>query len=268
MGSTIAVIQARAGSSRLPRKILALIAGEPLLTWTIKATQAVEGIDRVIVATTTETEDDETAALAGQLAEVYRGSTFDVLDRVWRAVEGHGEQSLSGRRPTIPFRTPSWSPQVRTLREGRFDFVGNGGWPLGIAAEVAHAEALEAAAAEARDSAEREHVMPFIYARPERFRIGVLPPPSLPVHSRYTVDTAAHLELTRALAIRVPHGSPILLHELETIIRREPGLADLNQSVRQKEWREVDDRARHPRSERQPIAGSCLGRTPCYMIPG
>ena len=64
--------------------------------------------------------------------------------------------------------------QVRRLVEGGFDYVGIEGWPLGIAAEACRVTALATADREATDAAEREHVMPFLYARPERFRIGRL----------------------------------------------------------------------------------------------
>jgi spore coat polysaccharide biosynthesis protein SpsF len=88
--------------------------------------------------------------------------------------------------------------------------------------------------------------MPFLYARPARFRIGSLPGPVDPVHTRYTVDTPEDLALARALADRVGHGPPVRLAELEAIVRREPALAALNDDVRQKAWREIDDRAARP----------------------
>jgi spore coat polysaccharide biosynthesis protein SpsF len=129
------------------------------------------------------------------------------------------------------------------LDGGGFDFVGNGGWPLGIAAEVALGKALAIAAGEAVDPAEREHVMPYLYARPDRFRIGTLPGPDEPVHGRYTVDTPADLAFARAMADRIGHEPPVMLGELESVIRQEPGLVQLNAGVAQKAWREVDARA-------------------------
>jgi spore coat polysaccharide biosynthesis protein SpsF len=133
--------------------------------------------------------------------------------------------------------------QVDRLIAGSFDFVGNAGWPLGIAGEVARALALGEAAREAVDPAEREHVMPFIYARPERYRIGTLDAPADPGHHRYTVDTAGDLELARRLAAAVGHGPPVRLAELAAAMHAEPGLAELNADVRQKHWDEVDERA-------------------------
>ena len=80
-------------------------------------------------------------------------------------------------------------------------------------------EALSAASHEATAAADREHVMPFLYGHPERFRIGTLPrtAPAPPAGERwrYTVDTPEDLELARALAERFGHGPPVRLDELE-----------------------------------------------------
>ncbi len=105
---------------------------------------------------------------------------------------------------------------------------------------MARAAALETAAREATAPAEREHVMPFLYGHPERFRIGSLAQPAAARHSRYTVDTPEDLAFARALAARIGHPPPVRLAELEAIVAREPGLADLNVDVRQKPWQEVE----------------------------
>ena len=85
--------------------------------------------------------------------------------------------------------------------------------------------------------------MPFLYARPERYRIGTLDGPADPGHHRFTVDTEEDLELARRLAAAVGHGPPVRLEELAAVMRADPGLAQLNAGVRQKAWREVDSRA-------------------------
>jgi spore coat polysaccharide biosynthesis protein SpsF len=242
-GRVVAVIQARTGSSRLPGKVLADIAGLPLVVWTIRATLAVQGLDAVILATTEQPEDDELARLAGGLVAVHRGSVHDVLTRVWEAAAPLDPAIVVRQTADNPFPDPAVvAMQVDALVEGGFDFVGNAGWPLGIAAEVARAGALQEACTEAVDPAEREHVMPFLYARPERYRIGRLAAPPA-AHPRYTVDTDADLALARILADRIGHEPPVSLAELEAVIAADPAIGGLNVGVRQKGWREVDERA-------------------------
>lgn len=242
-GGIVAVIQARTGSSRLPGKVLADIEGQPLVAWTIQATLAVPGVESVVLATTDQPEDDALAALAAALVPVHRGPVYDVLTRVWEAAAPFEPSIVVRQTADNPFPDPSVvARQIAALRDEGFDFVGNAGWPLGIASEVARAEALHEAYAEAVETAEREHVMPFLYARPERYRIGRLAAPEFR-HGRYTVDTDADLALARALAAAVGHGAPVALEELEAVIAGNPALTELNAGVRQKAWREVDERA-------------------------
>ena len=90
-----------------------------------------------------------------------------------------------------PFPDPTVAAaQVERLVDGGFDYVGIDGWPLGIAAETCRMAGLALAAREATDAADREHVMPFLYRQPERFRVGRLErpepaTPDRPVHGRH-----------------------------------------------------------------------------------
>jgi spore coat polysaccharide biosynthesis protein SpsF len=237
----VAVIQARTGSTRLPGKVLAMIGDRPLFAWTIAALRAVPAVDVVVLATSDEPADDGLAAAAAGLAPVHRGSARDVLARVWDAAAPHAPDLVVRGTADNPFPDPDViGAQVAACVGGGFDYVGTSGYPLGIAAEVARASALEIAAREATEPAEREHVMPFLYRHPDRFRVGSLPAPAAMVHSRYTVDTPEDLAFARALAARIGHAPPVRLAELEAIAAREPGLADLNADVRQKHWQEVE----------------------------
>ena len=55
---TVAIIQARMGSTRLPGKVLADLAGKPVLAWVVRAARAASGVDDVWVATSTAAADD------------------------------------------------------------------------------------------------------------------------------------------------------------------------------------------------------------------
>ena len=237
----VAVIQARTGSTRLPGKVLAMIGDRPLFAWTIAALRAVPAVDVVVLATSDESADDGLAAAAAGLAPVHRGSARDVLARVWDAAAPHAPDYVVRGTADNPFPDPVViGAQIVACVSGGFDYVGTSGYPLGIAAEVARASALETAAREATAPAEREHVMPFLYGHPDRFRVGSLPQPAAARHSRYTVDTPEDLAFARALAARIGHPPPVRLAQLEAIVTREPGLADLNVDVPQKPWQEVE----------------------------
>lgn len=157
--------------------------------------------------------------------------------------EGHQARGAPGLRTRLPAK-PDPDAQPALTNRGLATTLAPLAGLLGIAREVVTAAALGAAAREARDPAEREHVMPFLHSRPERFRIGTLHTPADLAHHRYTVDTDADLAFARAIAARRPHGQPIRLAELEALARAEPTLTSMNSRVRQKSWREVDGRSR------------------------
>lgn len=236
----VAIIQARMGSHRLPGKVLATIEGRPLLAWTVAAFQAVGSIDEVVVATSVEPGDDVLAEAAAALGPVHRGPALDVLARVAEAARRHGADYVVRGTADNPFPDPGLiAAQVALCVDGGLDYVGGYGHPPGVAAEVISASSLAAADREARDPAEREHVTPFVHQQPGRFRIGSLPAPAPARRGRYTVDTEADLAFVRAIAARLDHPPPVRSGDLEAILAAEPGLAALNDGVRQRSWKEV-----------------------------
>jgi spore coat polysaccharide biosynthesis protein SpsF len=239
---TVGVIQARMGSSRLAGKSLALIGGRPLVLWAVGAVERIRGLDDLVIAVTDEPRDDELVELLiANGLRVHRGPVFDVLTRCWEAVAPAAPGIVIRETADNPFIDPAVvGAQVARLVDGGFDYVGTTGWPMGIAGEVARADALETAYREAREPAEREHVMPFLYARPDRFMIGTLPPPTPLPAGRFTVDTAEDLAFARAIAERLGAATTTSIGELGRIVAEEPGLLEINRAVRQRPWQETE----------------------------
>ena len=79
---TVAIIQARMGSSRLPGKSLMDLAGRPLLERVIQQVKGSKFLDDVIVATSTQSEDDAIEKFcSSNNFKVFRGAKDDVLSR-------------------------------------------------------------------------------------------------------------------------------------------------------------------------------------------
>ena len=79
---TIAIIQARMGSTRLPGKVMRQVLGIPLIQTLIQRLRLAKSIDQIVLATSTEPVNDPLEALvSGMGIPVYRGSETDVLDR-------------------------------------------------------------------------------------------------------------------------------------------------------------------------------------------
>jgi len=231
---TVAIIQARMGSNRLPGKVLADLGGRPVLAWVVRAARAVPGVDAVWVATSRSPADDGVAAWCeSNQVPVYRGSETDVLDRYARAVEASAAEVVVRVTADCPLFDPSVAGLAIRLRNiSGADYASNVDprtWPDGLDCEVVTASALLAAAAEATDPGDREHVTPFIRNDRTRFTWETLisPVPGLP-HERWTLDTADDLRFLREIAKRLPPDQiPSYLHVL-TILDREPHLRFAN----------------------------------------
>ena len=79
----LVIIQARMGSTRLPGKVLVEVDGVPLLERMLSRVKKSKLVDNIIIATTTNKEDDEIVNLAQNNGVIFfRGSENDVLGRV------------------------------------------------------------------------------------------------------------------------------------------------------------------------------------------
>ena len=190
----LAILQARMSSTRLPGKVMAPILGQPMIGRQIERLGRVQGISRLMVATSIREDDDVLAGYCHGLGvDVHRGDLSDVLDRF------HGALVEAGRPEHFLRLTadcPLAEPAVIDLciarhLERRADYTHNSpGWtyPKGLDVEVCRTEVLEAAWWQACSPYDREHVTPFIYARPNRFRIEQVTRDP-PLRFRWTVDT-------------------------------------------------------------------------------
>jgi len=233
--TTVAIIQARLGSNRLPGKVLADLGGQPVLAWVVRAARAIPGVDRVVVATSSAPADDAIAAWGAENSvTVHRGPEQDVLARF--ALAAAAEQAGTVLRLTAdcPLLDPQVCGQVLALLHlGPADYASNAdpaSWPDGLDCEALSAASLHAAAAEAVRPVEREHVTPFIRARRQRFRVLNLPCP-LPglQHQRWTLDTPEDLAFLRALVPHLPAGRAPSHLEVLQVLAQQPGLSTLDQ---------------------------------------
>src|SRR6185312_2563921 len=138
---TVAIIQARMGSIRLPGKVLADLAGKPVLAWVVRAARAASGVDDVWVATSTAAGDDIVAAWCkANGVSVHRGSENDVLDRYVGAARASGAQVVVRITADCPFLDPAVIAQtirLRLITGGAYaSNVDPPTWPDGLDCEV------------------------------------------------------------------------------------------------------------------------------------
>ncbi len=207
--TTLVVVQARVGSSRLPGKVLLPVAGAPLLQRQIERLVCARRRFELVVATTTEADDDAIAALCARLGlSCFRGHPTDLLERHYQAARAaHADVVVK-----IPSDCPLIDPQVveqvldeHALHPGAYDYVSNlhpATWPDGNDVELLSMDALATAWREAERPFEREHTTPFVWERPERFRLGNVRWPTgadLSMSVRFTVDYPEDYRLVCAI---------------------------------------------------------------------
>ena len=86
--NTVLIIQARMGSTRLPGKSTLNLGGKPLIGWVIHRLKKTSQVDKIVLSTTTKTEDDilEKIGLEYEI-DVFRGSENDLVDRYYQAAK-------------------------------------------------------------------------------------------------------------------------------------------------------------------------------------
>lgn len=233
----VAIVQARMGSTRLPGKVLARLHGRSLLGWVVRAAQESGVFASIVVATTTEGDDDVVEAECARLGVAcHRGPVEDVLTRYVGAHRAAGGDPIVRLTADCPLLDPEVIASAVHAFGPDDDYLSTTqprSLPRGLDVEVLSARALLAADA-AAEGVERVHVTPHLYGHPERFHLASLTfdPPADDL--RVTVDTAEDLELVSAIVDELGDRPPPW-RALVQLLRRRPDLVAINAGVRQKE---------------------------------
>lgn len=164
---TVAIIQARMGSTRLPGKVLKPIDGRPMLWHVVARTRATSLVDEVVVATTTKNQDDQIVDYCTRNGVRYnRGSEIDVLNRYYETAKQFDADTIVRITSDCPLISPAIIDRlVRTFEEHSVAFVSNKDpftHPIGLQAEVMKMETLRRVEQEADRPDDREHVTRYI----------------------------------------------------------------------------------------------------------
>ena len=248
---TVAIVQARMASSRLPGKVLATIGSRPMLAWVVERTRRAKHVDDVIVATTTAESDAPVADYCRSAGyPVFRGSPLDVLDRFYQAALIYKAQVIVRLTADCPFIDPQEIDRVVTVfQEKEVDFAANRlpppwkrTFPIGLDTEVCSFAALERAWKETGQLHDREHVMPYLYEVEGRFKVWVVEHEPGYGHIRWTVDAPPDLELVRQVAVYFDGRDDFTWYEVLALFEQHPELAQINAGVAHKRGDDVDER--------------------------
>lgn len=239
----IVIIQARMSSSRLPGKVLKDIAGRPMLAWVVERARKAKTATDVVVATTTEPSDDPIASFCMLMGYACtRGSLSDVLDRYYQTARQFRADVIVRVTADCPLIDPAEIDHVvQEFQRSGVDFAANRlpppfgrTYPIGLDTEVCSFEALERTWTEAKEPYQREHVMPYMYEVPRRFKVLRVDHDPDYGELRWTVDTQQDLQLIRAIFERMGEREDFGWLDVLELFQHEPELAHLNAGVNQK----------------------------------
>jgi glutamate-1-semialdehyde 2,1-aminomutase len=238
---TVAIVQARMGSSRLPGKVMKTVAGHRVIDLLLHRLAQAKLVDEVLLATTEKPEDDILAAhVAGQGRHVVRGNDDDVLSRYIKAIKETGADLVLRITGDCPLVMPELVDEaVRTFqaRNGEVDYLSNidpPTYPDGLDIEVFTASSLLRADCEARDTYDREHVTPLL-RRQECIRRDTIRASRDLSHLRLTIDEPADLEVMTAVLEALAPDIDFGLETLIGLYDRQPMLFEANSAIKRNE---------------------------------
>lgn len=247
MSQCIAIIQARMGSSRLPGKVLLQINEKPILYYVLKQTKSSKYVDDVIIATSTNTDDDPIIKFCKENnIKYFRGSEENVLDRYYQCAKKFKCNPIIRISADSPLIDPNVIDRVlKKFMNNSFDYVSNNiektkhvwkestcNFPVGTVIEVVTFNALKLAWTKAKQPFEREHVFPFIQSHPEMFNISNIKLRKNLSNIKITVDKINDLQFVREIYKRTSDKKKaVTINDLEKIISNEPSLLKINENI-------------------------------------
>jgi spore coat polysaccharide biosynthesis protein SpsF len=236
----VVVVQARMTSTRLPGKVLMDLAGAPMLERELERLARCRLADEILLALTTNADDDPLVALADRLGlRWHRGSEHDVLSRYLGAAREAEADLVVRVTSDCPLIDPEEVDTVIEALDPQADYAANvlvRRLPRGLDAEALWRDTLERTARMATSTPAREHVTWFIHSeRPDLFVTRSVARPYNAADLRWTVDTPEDLELARRLYADLDLAErPLALPEILAHVRAHPELAVINAHVEQK----------------------------------
>jgi spore coat polysaccharide biosynthesis protein SpsF len=222
---TALFLQCRLDSTRLPGKALLPLAGVPLIERVMTALDAVQADVKVLL--TTEDSRSGLMASAGKCGfELFAGSKEDVLDRFIKAADHYGADRIIRATGDNPFVSAYLANRINMCHdEARADYSGYLGMPLGTGVEILETEALRKAARESDSPFDHEHVAPYLYNNPDKFRINR---PDISSEYGYggrkiSVDTGDDLDLAERILKGAGGIFPLEIDGLIGWLKRDDG---------------------------------------------
>jgi spore coat polysaccharide biosynthesis protein SpsF len=231
--TTAVIVQARMGSSRLPGKVMKMLAGRTVLRHVLDRCREINGADVVVCAVPDEATSAPLVEVAAACrARVFRGSEFDVLDRYLGAARWVNADVVMRVTSDCPLVDPQICSDVLALRQiENADYAANDmprSFPHGLDAECFTTVALEEAAASTMDPYDREHVTPWLRRAGHLKRVNLASGNPKLRNNRWTLDYPEDLAFLRAVFEAMPSGSRGHMDDVLAVLAAQPDISTIN----------------------------------------
>ena len=237
---TLAIIQARMNSSRLPGKVLMEVAGQPILSHQIRRVEKSKSVKNIVIATTISRSDDAIENLADRLGVgCFRGSESDVLSRfagVARMVHADIYIRLTADCPLIDAEILDQVVTLLVNQSTKYDYASNvlkRTYPRGLDVEAFFGDTLFRLDRLAITKEDREHVTTYLrIRRPELFACCSLEDEQDNSDLRWTLDAHLDFEVLSRIINWMNLSDPYAPYkEILKFVRAHPELAQMNSDV-------------------------------------
>ncbi|MCR8744768.1 glycosyltransferase family protein [Romboutsia lituseburensis] len=239
----VAIIQARVGSTRLPKKVLKLLKGETVISHVVQRVRQCKCIDGIVIATSLLDKDLEIVEEAKNIGVSYfRGSEQDVLNRYYEASELINADIIVRITSDCPLIDPIVVDEiVKFYINNNYNIVTNAPadltkrtYPRGLDTEIFSFEVLKIANLYASKKYQREHVTPYIYENTDKIYYYI----NKKDYSKYrwTLDTEEDFILISKIYDYFYKGEHnFYLDEIVKYMENNPDLYKINKCIAQKE---------------------------------
>ena len=233
---TIAIIQARTDSTRLPGKVLKKLGNMLVIERVVARLNECKSLDDLVVATSIENTDDELVSWCdNNQVKVFRGSLHDVLDRYYRAAIHYKAENIVRITGDCPLIDPQIVDKViEEFQSGSFDAAGlHGEFPDGLDCQIFSIKAITTAWQKATSETDREHVGSYIErTNPSLFRLCKVELFRGLGHHRWTLDEPLDFEfLSSLLKLLEAKYENFYTTDVLDCLEQNPELLKINSSI-------------------------------------
>jgi spore coat polysaccharide biosynthesis protein SpsF len=198
MLNTVAIVQARMGSTRLPNKVMKPFSMGVLIEILLMRLKQSQLIDKIVVATSLNKENDQLSTFVSSLGyEVFRGDEDDVLKRFRDATLEYNADIIVRITGDSPLIDPAICDELIKFHQRNladYSYLSDD-YCEGVDCEVISRDALLLAHDQAAKISEREHVTLYHYNNPSLFNCQSLANSSNDSNYRFTVDNKEDVEV-------------------------------------------------------------------------